>query len=741
MRSFITTMVIILLAGGMLSAQQTIRRPDVISYQGMITSSDGSPVADGEYPVTVTLYGDEGGNLEVWQDTYMTAIRGGVFSLYLGSGSIALPAPSQMDRSLWIGIRIAGGDEMRPLTRLSSSPYAINVPDNAITTSKLADGAVTADKVDLDYISGVSVNGKKIEIDGRVLNIKGSNGIDVQYDDMTQSIVIGTPASRQEDKKGDRELQTAPFDAWRAQGDKVDVLNGTTTAATSTDWIGTSAFADFNMRVNNARFMSYQPRVAGRTANVVGGYSGNSVGPNAVGNVIAGGGEPGAVNAITGDGFNVISGGLTNSILNTGSFGSVIAGGQNNQIGTAAILVHYGTISGGFQNRLTGILGTIAGGRSNSVSVEYGSVGGGIGNIINGWIGTIAGGDGNEAHATKAAIGGGYRNKIFSNGNHATIAGGFTNNIYGEYGVIGGGLTNIILNTGSFGGTIAGGQNNQIGTAAISANYGSIGGGLLNQVTATYGTIAGGRSSTVSAVHGSVGGGIGNIIGSAAPLGTIAGGDGNQVHTANAAIGGGYHNQIVGNGYAAAIPGGENLVAQSYGQTVVGVFNIPSGNISPGSFPNDEPIFIVGNGIQNFQSNAFEVSYNGHSTVFHNTFGATPVILGSTYTDNVIYAWGSIDPSGNPICRSFGVVNVQHINRGWYEITMDIVDPSGHPMPINCGSVTATIASQNGPGGGWFSNAIISVSQIVNNVFDVYILDPSGNPVDEAFMFKVTGRP
>lgn len=615
MKNLLATIVIFFLFGGILSAQRTTETPGVISYQGIISSHNGAPLANGEYSIIVTLYADAAGTVKVWQDTYMTPVRGGVFNIYLGSGTVSLPASSQMDRALWIGTQVAGGEEMRPLTRLSASPYAINVPDNAITTHKLADGAVTADKVNLDYISGVSVNGKKIPIDGNVLNIQAGKDIEINYDEISRSLVIGSPAGagagREKEGKGDRKVQVAPFDAWGAQGNKIDVGTGVTTTATSADWIGTngSGIDNFNMRVNNTQIMSYQQPVLGQTPNVVGGDGGNSVSANAVGNVIAGGGEPGSSNTIAGDRYNVISGGLGNSILNAGSFGGVIAGGQSNQIGTAAAL----------------------------------------------------------------------------------------------------------------------------------ANYGVIGGGLLNVVTATYGTVGGGNRHNISGVNSTVGGGIGNIIsGSEA---TIAGGDGNQTTMTKAAIGGGYHNRIINSGVAAAIPGGYDLTAQSFGQTVVGVLNIPKGTRTLGSALNNEPIVIVGNGIDGIiPSNAFEVSYNGHSTVFHNTGGATPVIQGSTYTDNVIYAWGSVDDGGGRIC-DFGVSDVEHLGPGWYQITMDIIDADGNQVLINCGSVTATIISDQGPGNPQFVCNNIKTSQIQNNVFDVYISNRSCTPTDDYFTFKVTGRP
>ena len=749
MKSTIITLIVFLLAGGILPAQQTNGIPGVISYQGMITASDGSPIADGEYSITVTLYGDEKGTIRVWQDRYMTPVHGGVFSIYLGSGTVALPAPGGMDRGLWIGARIDGEEEMRPLTRLGSSPYAMNVPDGAIGTNKLANGAVTAEKMGVDYISGVSVNGKKIEIDGRVLNIQAGKDIDIDYNEATHSLIIGSPAdSRGDGKDRDHTIQGTALDAWTLNGEGVNVNTGASVTAVQGDWIGTNGaggnLVDFDIHVSGSSVMRYQQKIAGTTPNIVGGNVGNTVGAFAVGNVIAGGGGVGVVNTIVGNNYNTISGGISHKIDHQGSQYGVIAGGQNNLISNGASAVTHGAIGGGQANNIIASYGTVGGGFTNRIlhaSSPYGTIGGGQNNDIGGATGapygTIGGGQGNRILGNYGTVGGGAANSIQNpSSGYSTIAGGQGNEIgfggnVATYGTIGGGLVNHV--TGSHG-TVAGGLGNSV------SDYSTIAGGSDNTITTYYGAIAGGAFNNISQPFGAIGGGENNSVDKAHSV--VGGGENNIVEASNAAIGGGLGNLILNNGFGAAIPGGDLLTAQSYGQTVIGVLNIPKGNVSVGNVPNDEPIFIIGNGIDRITaSNAFEVSYNGHSTVFDNTQGTTPVILGSTYVDNVVYAWGNIDRSGQPRCTPFGVASVVQRTTGWYEITIDVRNPDGDRVQIECGSVTATIASQNGPGSGWFTCANISVTQIVNNVFDVYITDRDCNPVDEGFMFKVTGRP
>lgn len=768
-----------LLAGGILSAQQTADIPRILSYQGLLASHDGNPLPDGEYPITITLYGDERGGNGLWQDTYIVPVRGGVFNIYLGSGKNPLPAPSQMDRPFWIGTRVGEAEEMRPLTQLSASPYAINVADNAITTNKLAAGAVTADKVTMEYLAGVTLNGEKIMGNGRILNIQAGKDINIHYDDVTGSLVIGAASEERagNEKDGDRALQGTAQDAWTMRGNGITVPGGGAVGPAIGDYIGTNNNVDFNLHVDNTRIMSYQRKAPGATPSIVGGYHLNDVSNVAsIGNTIAGGGGVGGPNIIDGNWYNTISGGFRSRIMHMNSSYGTVSGGDANEVGTAANAVAYGTIAGGQGNQVTanygaisgggtnrilhpssiyGALGgglnneiatpttpaaygTIAGGQGNRVAANYGMVAGGLNNVVQGTAGALAGGEGNRIlHASSiyGALGGGRSNEIgttTTSAAYGTVAGGQNNRVTANYGMIGGGTSNSVQGVA---GAITGGEGN-----SVSTFWGSVGGGRSNAVNSSYGTIAGGLSNSVQSTASTIGGGEANYIKS--DNSTISGGVGNFIDQSYGAIGGGAGNQIVGSGIAAAIPGGESLIAQSYGQTVLGVLNIPKGNMAPGGSPNDEPILIIGNGIQGRHSNAFEVSYNGHSTVFHNTQGKTPVITGSTYTDNVIYAWGSVDRNGTSIC-DFGVKTIFPLGGGVYRVVLSVVDPDGNHITLDkCSSVTAMIHNEQPPAGGW--NGIcgfISTSMISNNEFEVYTADQHCNRTDLPFMFKVTSRP
>ena len=136
-----------------------VAQTSTLSYQGTL-SFNGTTVSDGQYEMTVTLYADQSGTQPVWSDIYNADVRAGVFSVLLGAGK-PLPASKSLDRTLWVGVRIGQGKEMRPLTQLGGVPYALNV----------ADKAITAEKIDADYISSFSVNGRKISGNGKSVRL------------------------------------------------------------------------------------------------------------------------------------------------------------------------------------------------------------------------------------------------------------------------------------------------------------------------------------------------------------------------------------------------------------------------------------------------------------------------------------------------------------------------------------------------------------------------------------------
>ncbi|MDP4289369.1 MAG: hypothetical protein Q8922_15755, partial [Bacteroidota bacterium] len=155
--------------------------PRIISYQGVLDNADGTPVNDGNYAITVRLYADKDGTNEVWRDTYTVPVTGGVFNLALGGGQLPIPDAKAMDKELWLSTQIGEGPEMRPLSQLSASAYALNVPDNSITANKIA----------ANYVGSLSVNGQPVSTKGGNVNFTASGGVSLNFDPVTNAIIVG----------------------------------------------------------------------------------------------------------------------------------------------------------------------------------------------------------------------------------------------------------------------------------------------------------------------------------------------------------------------------------------------------------------------------------------------------------------------------------------------------------------------------------------------------------------------
>src|SRR5436190_20411850 len=170
------TMFLLLLPVSMRAQQvnsiKAIDSTRVISYQGAITTTGGGPVS-GDHVITATLYSDANGKLAVWSGMYKQRITGSVFTVLLGSGIYPLPAQQDFSKPLWIGVKIDGGEELKPLTQLTGAPFSISIPDNSVTKDKMA----------VDYVGSIAVNGKQITGKGTPFNMTDGPGTELYFDE------------------------------------------------------------------------------------------------------------------------------------------------------------------------------------------------------------------------------------------------------------------------------------------------------------------------------------------------------------------------------------------------------------------------------------------------------------------------------------------------------------------------------------------------------------------------------
>jgi len=97
--------------------------PRQISYQGVLTETDGSPVSDGNYSMTFSLYETAMGGSFIWQEAKTVLVLNGVFNVMLGD---VVPLSPGFDKEYWLGVRVGAATELALRVKLASSAYSLN---------------------------------------------------------------------------------------------------------------------------------------------------------------------------------------------------------------------------------------------------------------------------------------------------------------------------------------------------------------------------------------------------------------------------------------------------------------------------------------------------------------------------------------------------------------------------------------------------------------------------------------
>ena len=100
-----------LLISFFLFTQLIAQVPQKMSYQGVLTDSDGNLVADGTYTMNFRLYTIAEGGKALWVESQVVQISNGIFNVNLGEIN---PLNSKFDRQYWLGIGVNSAAEMLP---------------------------------------------------------------------------------------------------------------------------------------------------------------------------------------------------------------------------------------------------------------------------------------------------------------------------------------------------------------------------------------------------------------------------------------------------------------------------------------------------------------------------------------------------------------------------------------------------------------------------------------------------
>lgn len=97
--------------------------PRYLSYQGKLTDTAGTPVADGSYVITFRLYNAQTEGALLWTETQSVSIADGAFAVTLGT---ITPLDLTFDTEYWLSVQIKDDTQMRPRQRMTSAGYSIN---------------------------------------------------------------------------------------------------------------------------------------------------------------------------------------------------------------------------------------------------------------------------------------------------------------------------------------------------------------------------------------------------------------------------------------------------------------------------------------------------------------------------------------------------------------------------------------------------------------------------------------
>ena len=336
--------------------------PSAVTYQGKLTNSAGQPVADGEYDVQFKLY-----DVQTSGTAFKTLMRqkvqaaGGFFTTQM-TPLAAADIAGKTD--VWVEV-IVEATTLSPRVKLVSAPFALRASTFALPFSGTVASSSPAFAL-TNTIGSAAAFGGTVEMTG----FKMATGAGAGKVLASDANGIGT-----------WQVASGSVPCWS--------LTGNSGTNPSVNFVGTTQNEPLEFRVNSQRALRLENAfdADSASANVIGGYGGNSATSGVVGGTIGGGGAyyqgNAAPNKVT-DSYSTVAGGLYNRAGNdnsdvTDANYATVAGGAFD-IASA----RYAAVGGGYFNQATAESSVVAGGTTNSASGLYSAVPGGAMNSASG---------------------------------------------------------------------------------------------------------------------------------------------------------------------------------------------------------------------------------------------------------------------------------------------------------------------------------------------------------------------
>lgn len=172
--------------------------PATLSYQGILTDTNGNPVQDGSHSILFNFYTTlSGGTADFSRGPLTATTYKGLFTIILGNGqgsnNAALPY-SIGGTQYYVGIEADGGTELTPRVSLTAVPYAfMSYTTQTVDASAITAGTISNARLDpnLQDLADGSLSGSKVGSGINGANIT-SGTIDAARIPGTVGVPVGT---------------------------------------------------------------------------------------------------------------------------------------------------------------------------------------------------------------------------------------------------------------------------------------------------------------------------------------------------------------------------------------------------------------------------------------------------------------------------------------------------------------------------------------------------------------------